>query len=62
VTAPLARTQRYLSKGDVYLSVTLAWVVAALLGGVPFLVEGTFSSPLDSTFEAMRTTSRGRAR
>jgi Trk-type K+ transport system membrane component len=29
VTAPLARTQRYLSNRDVYLSVTLAWVVAA---------------------------------
>jgi trk system potassium uptake protein TrkH len=33
--------------------VTLAWVVAALLGGVPFLIEGTFDSLLDSTFEAM---------
>ena len=32
---------------------TLAWVVAALLGGVPFLIEGTFDSLLDSTFEAM---------
>jgi trk system potassium uptake protein TrkH len=28
-------------------------VLAALLGGVPFLVEGTFGSLLDSTFEAM---------
>ena len=28
-------------------------MVAALLGGVPFLIEGTFDSPLDSTFEAM---------
>jgi trk system potassium uptake protein len=27
--------------------------VAALLGGVPFLIEGTFDSLLDSTFEAM---------
>jgi trk system potassium uptake protein TrkH len=51
-TAP-ARTPRYISNRDVYLSVTLAWVVAALLGGVPFLVEGTFDSPIDSTFEAM---------
>jgi trk system potassium uptake protein TrkH len=38
---------------DVLLSVTLAWVLAALLGGVPFLVEGTFRSPIDSTFETM---------
>jgi trk system potassium uptake protein len=43
----------YLSNQDVYLSVTLAWTLAALLGGVPFLVEGTFRSLLDSTFEAM---------
>jgi Trk-type K+ transport system membrane component len=41
------------SNRDVYLSVTLAWVVAALLVGVPFLIEGTFDSLLDSTFEAM---------
>ena len=49
----LLRTPRYVSNRDVYLSVTLAWVVAALLGGVPFLIEGTFDSLLDSTFEAM---------
>src|ERR671921_1194863 len=53
VTSPLSRTPRYISNRDVYLSVTLAWVVAALLGGVPFLIEGTFESLLDSTFEAM---------
>jgi trk system potassium uptake protein len=43
----------YVLERDVYLSVTLAWVLAALLGGVPFLIEGTFTSLLDSTFEAM---------
>lgn len=43
----------YVSNRDVYLSVTLAWVLAAVLGGVPFLIEGTFVSPLDSTSEAM---------
>jgi trk system potassium uptake protein TrkH len=53
VTTSLFRTPRYVSNRDVYLSVTLAWVVAALLGGVPFLIEGTFDSLLDSTFEAM---------
>ena len=53
VTSSLFRTPRYVSNRDVYLSVTLAWVVAALLGGVPFLIEGTFDSLLDSTFEAM---------
>ena len=50
---PSNRTLGYVSNRDVYLSVTLAWVLAALLGGVPFLVEGTFGSLLDSTFEAM---------
>ncbi|HET6658667.1 MAG TPA: TrkH family potassium uptake protein [Rubrobacter sp.] len=53
LTSSLFRTPRYVSNRDVYLSVTLAWVVAALLGGVPFLIEGTFDSLLDSTFEAM---------
>jgi trk system potassium uptake protein TrkH len=42
-----------LSNQDVYSSVTLAWTLAALLGGTPFLIEGTFNSLLDSTFEAM---------
>lgn len=53
VTTSLFRRPRYVSNRDVYLSVTLAWIVAALLGGVPFLIEGTFESLLDSTFEAM---------
>ena len=38
---------------DVYFAVTLAWALAALLGGVPYLLDGTFVSPLDSTFEGM---------
>jgi trk system potassium uptake protein TrkH len=42
-----------LSNQDVYLSVTLAWTLAALLGGLPFIIEGTFHSLLDSSFEAM---------
>ncbi len=52
-----------MSNQDVYLSVTFldsgcpprrgAVPEAALLGGVPFLIEGTFHSLLDSTFEAM---------
>jgi trk system potassium uptake protein TrkH len=47
------RAAEYVSNRDVYLSVTVAWTLAALLGGTPFLIEGTFSSLLDSTFEAM---------
>jgi trk system potassium uptake protein TrkH len=47
------RAAQYVSNRDVYLSVTLAWVLASVLGGIPFLIEGTFGSLLDSTFEAM---------
>ena len=48
-----SRAVGLLSNQDVYLSVTLAWTLAALLGGVPFLIEGTFHSAVDSNFEAM---------
>ncbi len=50
---PRGRAPEYVSNRDVYLSVTLAWTLAALLGGTPFLVEGTFHSLIDSSFEAM---------
>jgi trk system potassium uptake protein TrkH len=43
----------YVLDRDIYLSVTLAWVLAALLGGIPYIIEGTFTSLLDSTFEGM---------
>jgi trk system potassium uptake protein TrkH len=52
-TGAADRRMGYVSNRDVYLSVTLAWTLAALLGGIPFLIEGTFHSLLDSTFEAM---------
>ncbi|HSL01516.1 MAG TPA: TrkH family potassium uptake protein [Rubrobacteraceae bacterium] len=47
------RALGYVHPKDVLLSVTFAWILAALLGGAPFLLEGTFSSPIDSTFESM---------
>ena len=53
IARPRGRAPEYVSNRDVYLSVTLAWTLAALLGGTPFLVEGTFHSLLDSSFEAM---------
>ncbi|CAN5596849.1 MAG: TrkH family potassium uptake protein [Actinomycetota bacterium] len=46
-------TIEYVGTREIYFSVTLAWVLAALLGGVPFLIEGTFTSILDSSFETM---------
>ena len=53
VRSPSSKIVERVSNRDIYLSVTLAWTLAAILGGTPFLVEGTFGSPLDSTFEAM---------
>jgi trk system potassium uptake protein len=53
LTGSPGRQGGYVSNRDVYLSVTLAWILSALLGGIPFLIEGTFNSLLDSTFEAM---------
>jgi trk system potassium uptake protein TrkH len=52
-TRPRGRAPEYVSNRDVYLAVTLAWTFAALLGGTPFLIEGSFHSLLDSSFEAM---------
>src|SRR5918998_1362370 len=49
----LPRGGAYILDRDVYLSVTLAWVLASLLGGIPYLIEGTFTNLLDSTFESM---------
>jgi trk system potassium uptake protein len=50
LSRPRGRATVYVSNRDVYLSVTLAWTLAALLGGTPFVVEGTFHSFLDSSF------------
>lgn len=50
---PSRRSEIYIANRDVLLSVTLAWILAALLGGTPYLIEGTFISPVASTFEAM---------
>ena len=47
------RSVGYVLDRDVYLSVTLAWVLAALLGGIPYALEGTLQNLLDSTFESM---------
>lgn len=50
---PRSRAPEFVSNRDVFLSVTLAWTLAAVFGGTPFLVEGTFHSLLDSSFETM---------
>jgi trk system potassium uptake protein len=36
-----------------YLVVALAWLLASAFGSLPYLLAGTFSSPLDAYFEAM---------
>jgi trk system potassium uptake protein TrkH len=38
---------------DGFFAVTAAWVAAAAVGAVPFLVAGTFDRPLDAFFESM---------
>src|SRR5215207_3221222 len=43
----------YVQDRDIYVAVTLAWVLAAVLGGFPYVLEGTFANLLDSTFEGM---------
>ncbi len=36
-----------------FLAVTLGWLGAAIAGAIPFLIVGTFDSPIDAFFEAM---------
>jgi len=38
---------------DGFLAVTLAWLMAAIAGAAPFLIEGTFARPGDAFFESM---------
>lgn len=38
---------------DGFVAVTAAWVFAAAVGAVPFLLHGTFERPLDAFFESM---------
>jgi trk system potassium uptake protein TrkH len=45
--------EAYVSPRNILLSVTLAWILASLIGGTPYLLEGTFTNPIDSAFEAM---------
>ena len=51
--ASTRRRGGYVLERDVYFAVTLSWTLAALLGGLPYLLEGTFSSVVDSLFEGM---------
>lgn len=38
---------------DGFFAVTMAWVLAAAVGMVPFLLNGTFDRPVDAFFESM---------
>jgi trk system potassium uptake protein TrkH len=38
---------------DGYFAVTAAWLLCSLVGAVPFLLQGTFASPVDALFESM---------
>lgn len=36
-----------------FAAVTLGWLAAAVIGGVPYLIADTFGSPIDAFFESM---------
>lgn len=38
---------------DGFFAVTMAWLAAAIVGAVPFLLQGTFEDPIDAFFESM---------
>ena len=38
---------------DGYLAVTAGWLLAGIVGAAPFLLHGTFASPVDAFFESM---------
>lgn len=38
---------------DGFFAVTMAWLAAAVVGAVPFLLQGTFEDPIDAFFESM---------
>ncbi len=38
---------------DGFFAVTMAWVAAAAVGAVPFLLHGTYDAPADAFFESM---------
>lgn len=38
---------------DGFFAVTAAWLAAALVGAIPFLIAGTFDRPADALFESM---------
>jgi trk system potassium uptake protein TrkH len=38
---------------DGFFAVTMSWVAAAVVGAVPFLMEGTFERAVDALFESM---------
>ena len=42
-----------LSRRDALAIVVLAWVLASVLGGLPFLLTGTVETPVDALFEAV---------
>lgn len=42
----------YIRRRNVYVAVTLTWVVITLLGGLPYLLTGTITSPIQAWFES----------
>ena len=47
------RTTGVLRARDGFFAVSATWLVAAVLGALPFLLAGTFGNPIDAFFESM---------
>lgn len=53
LAAARRRALSSLGARDVYLSVTLAWLVAAVAGALPYILTGALDRPVDAFFESM---------
>jgi len=53
LAAARGRALGSLRSRDIYLSVTLAWLVAAVAGALPYLLTGALVRPVDAFFESM---------
>ena len=53
LAAARRRALSSLSARDVYVSVTLAWLAAAVAGAVPYLLTDALARPVDAFFESM---------
>jgi len=53
LAAARRRALSSLGARDIYLSVTLSWLVAAVAGALPYILTGALDRPVDAFFESM---------